>query len=73
MIQFSENIVLALGFMLVLVAIKKSSRGEKVVGVSTVVFQLCDVWTGDAGPSSTPRLGARHAWPSKLTVLIDRV
>ena len=59
--------------MLVLVAIRKSSRGEKVAGVSEVVFQFCDVWTGDAGPGSTPRLGAMHAWPSKLTVLIDRV
>ena len=45
--------MLALGFMLVLVAIRKSCKGEKVVGVSTVVFQFCDVWTGDAGPSST--------------------
>ena len=51
--------------MLVLVAMKKK-QGEKVIGVSTVVFQLCDVWTGVAGPSSTPRLGAMHAWPSKL-------
>ena len=34
-----KNIVLALGFMLVLVAMRKSSRGEKVVGVRySIVF-----------------------------------
>ena len=45
-LQCSENKALGLGFMLVLLAIRKSSRGEK----------LCDVWTGDAGPSGTPLL-----------------
>ena len=71
MIKFSENVVLGLGFMLALVAIRKSSRRRKVAGVA--VFELCDVWTGVAGPSSSLLLGAESdaCMAEQALVLID--
>ena len=57
--------------MLVLLAIRKSSSGKEVKGgvTGTIVFELCDVWTGDVGPKSAPFIGASLARPSKLTCL----
>ena len=60
-----------MGFMLVLVTNRSSSIDEKVVGVSFSIFELCDLWTGDAGPSGALLLRERgtHGLAGSLVLI----